>query len=390
MPPPRALCVIRVYRPTPDGPQGVVHVTALVERVGVDRDLYVVIVREIQARVYGRGGGAPILVELEPGRAGAERVDERARVARVALPGEAEIQGHVVRGAEHHLHRGGGGRARGRRRAGARARAAPEHGRHARGDGVVALLGADEVDVRVDAAGRHDHLLPRDDVRGRSHDHLHPGSESHAVHGVRIPRLPDVVYPVPLDADVGLDDAKPRVDDHRVRDDGIEGEGCRNGRHLTHALAQALAPPEFAFVSVVRVIILDAREEGRIPEPYAIPDGGAVRVGVRRPAYDVGLPLRYLDPRSDDVAESALPGVHPPLDLVPPRQIRFPPREAIAAHDVVVPPEGNEGHGLGFARFESDRRPGRHVETPAQRELPVEHEGGISLEECCSAMRVWW
>ena len=58
----RALGVVGVDRPALEGRDGRFDETRLVEGVGVDRDLDVVLVGDAQRLIDGGGGGAPILV----------------------------------------------------------------------------------------------------------------------------------------------------------------------------------------------------------------------------------------------------------------------------------------------------------------------------------------
>ena len=68
---------------------------------------------------------------------------------------------------------------------------------------LVDLLRADEVDVRVDAAGGDDHALAGDDLGGRRRSR----SVDDAGLDVGIAGLADAGDAAVLDADVGLDDA---------------------------------------------------------------------------------------------------------------------------------------------------------------------------------------
>ena len=112
----------------------------------------------------------------------------------------------------------GPGRAGGRAGAVRGAGAAAEHRRDAVGQRLPGLLRRDHVDVRVDAAGRGDHVLAGDDLGAGADDE----ARRDAVHDVRVARLADGDDAAVLDADVALDDAEHRVDDddagdHRVR-----------------------------------------------------------------------------------------------------------------------------------------------------------------------------
>ena len=67
-----ALGVVGVDRAAVDGGNGVLHIAALIERVGVDCHLHIVALRNIQRRTYGGWRSAPILVNLQTASAGCD------------------------------------------------------------------------------------------------------------------------------------------------------------------------------------------------------------------------------------------------------------------------------------------------------------------------------
>ena len=73
-----AFGVEAVDRPALDGRDRVVEEPALVQRVGVDGDLDVVLVGHRQAGVDDRQGGAPVLVELQAAGAGLDLISRAA------------------------------------------------------------------------------------------------------------------------------------------------------------------------------------------------------------------------------------------------------------------------------------------------------------------------
>ncbi len=160
----------------------------LVEGVGVDRHLHVVRIGSAQGGVDRGGRRAPVLVQLEPDRAGLDLLDERWQQACVPLAEKAEIHGERVGRFEHALQVPRPRRARRRERSRRRTRAAAEHRGDARRERIVDLLRADEMDVRVDAAGGDDHPLARD-APGRMHDDgladLPPFRVEHPLHHER-------------------------------------------------------------------------------------------------------------------------------------------------------------------------------------------------------------
>ena len=137
------------------------------------------------------------------------------------MPVKAEIHRKGVRRLDHArdvpwARRAGGGE--GARR---RPRAAAQHGGDAGHQRLLDLLRADEMDMRVEAAGREDLALAGDDLRARPDDDV-----DIRLH-VRIAGLADGGDPPVLDADIGLHDA-PVIEDDRVGDDGVD-------RALAHA-----------------------------------------------------------------------------------------------------------------------------------------------------------
>ena len=81
--------------------------------------------------------------------------------------------------------------------------AAADHRRDARHQRLVDLLRADEVDVRVDAAGGDDHAFAGDDLGAGADDDVDAGLD------VGIAGLAELRDPAVLDRDVALDDAPP-------------------------------------------------------------------------------------------------------------------------------------------------------------------------------------
>src|SRR5690606_7677436 len=128
------------------------------------------------------------------------------RQRRIALAGKAEIHRESISGLDHARDVPGAGGASGGVRAGGGTGAAAEHRREAGQERVVDLLRADEVNVRVEAAGSEDLALARDRLGARADDNVDVRLD------VRVAGLADGGDLAVLDADVGFDDA-PVVDD---------------------------------------------------------------------------------------------------------------------------------------------------------------------------------
>ena len=138
---------------------------------------------------------------------------------RIALAGEAEVDGKIVRRLDHARDVERAGRAGGGERAVRRAGAAAEQRGDARHQRFVDLLRADEMDVGVKTAGGEDLAF--------AGDHLGAGPDDDGDAGldVRIAGLADGKNLAVLQSDVGFDDA-PMVEDQRIGDDGVD-RACR-------------------------------------------------------------------------------------------------------------------------------------------------------------------
>ena len=209
------LGVVGVDRAALEGGDRVLDEAGLVQRVGVDRDLDVELVGDVQAVVDGGGRGAPVLVQLQAAGARRDLLDQRLGPGGVALAEEAEVDRQALGRLEHPLDVPGAGRAGGGVGAGGRPGAAAEHGRDARVQRFLDELRADPVDVGVDPAGGDDAALARDRLGARPDDDVDV-----RLH-VRVAGLADADDAAVADADVGLDDA-PVVEDQRVGDDGVD------------------------------------------------------------------------------------------------------------------------------------------------------------------------
>ena len=152
---------------------GVLHEPDFVQRVGVDHHLDVVVVGDRQAVVDRGRRRAPVLVQLERAGAGLDHLLQRGGPRCVALAGKAEVHRKRIRRLDHAREMPRPRRAGGGEGAVRRAGAAAEHRGHARHQRVVDLLRADEMDVRVEAAGGEDLALARDHLGARPDDDGH-------------------------------------------------------------------------------------------------------------------------------------------------------------------------------------------------------------------------
>ncbi len=252
--------------------QGVFHKAGFVQGVGVDRHLHVVFVRHRQAVVDAGRGGAPVFMQFQANGAGLDLQFQGFRQGGVALAQEADVHGQGIHRLEHLANvpgarcAGGGVGARGR------AGAAAQHGGNTAHQGFFHLLGADEVDVGIDAAGGEDLALTGDDF-GAGADH-----DGHVWLGIRVAGFADGGDAAFLDAHVGFDDAPP-VENQGVGDHGVHHGGIGT-LALAHAVADNLAAAEFYFVAVVGGVAFHFNPQVGVAEPHPVAGGWAVHVGV--------------------------------------------------------------------------------------------------------------
>ena len=249
-----ALGMVSVDGSAVDRANGVLDESGLVDRVGVNRDLHVELVGDTQARVDSCRRTAPVFVQLEPDGAGADLLAQTIRAAGVALTQEAKIHRIRIGGLQHAGEIPGTRCAGSGVRACARSGAAAEHGGNAGGDGLTDLLRSDEVDMRVDPAGREDQAFTGDDVGTGADDQ--PGIDS--IHNVRIAGFADGADQPVFDAHVGLDNA-PVIDNQGIGDDQVRH--VYRGGGLAHAIANCLASAELDLVTIDGAVFLDLDDQ---------------------------------------------------------------------------------------------------------------------------------
>ncbi|MPL94808.1 hypothetical protein SDC9_40966 [bioreactor metagenome] len=269
----RALGVEGVDGAALEGGKRVLDKAAFVQRVGVDHHLHVHRVGHRQAAVDRRGRGAPVLVQLERARPRLHHLLERLGQRGVALAGQRQVHREGLEALQHPADvprpRGAGGGKRAMRGAGA----AAEHRGHARGQRILDLLRADEVDMRIHAARGQDLALARDDLGARPDDQRDAGL------GVGVAGLADAGDPARAQADVGLVDAGI-VDDQRVGDDGVHRACGAADLALPHAVADHLAAAEFHLLAIGGEILLDLDDQIGIGQAQPVAGGGAEHVGI--------------------------------------------------------------------------------------------------------------
>jgi hypothetical protein len=200
--------------PPPRGFDGVFHITRFIERVRMQGHLDVRFVGHVQAIADGRWGAAPVFVQLQANHARVDLLVQCGWQAGIAFAKKAQVHRKGISRLQHALDVERSRCAGGGKGAGGGARAAAHHGGHATGQGLVDLLGADEVDVAVDATRGHDQAFAADDLGAGANDDVH------ARLCIGVARFADGRDAVAAQSDVGLDDA-PVVDDEGVGEHAI-------------------------------------------------------------------------------------------------------------------------------------------------------------------------
>ena len=216
--------------------------------------------------------------------------DKRFGGAGVSLSEKSEVHRPRVGGLQHPRQVPRPGRASGGGGSRSGPRAAADHGGDAVRKRLIDLLRRNEMDVAVDAARGHDHVLARDHL-GRGPDHQF---RIDALHRIRVSSLAHFDDASVANSDVGLHDA-PMIDDERVGDHQIQGAlSAGRSRTLPHAVANDLAASESDLVAISREVLLDFNDQFGIGQPHAIASGRSkqVRVGFpgNREAHLLPLP----------------------------------------------------------------------------------------------------
>ncbi len=270
-----ALDVERVNRPPRHDREGVGHRQALVQPVGVERHLDVVLVRDPQRGVQRAGVGPGVLVHLEPADAGPdEGLDERLGTRRRAAAEPPDVDRPRVEGGDP------GPDAEGVVDPDPPHRAVllAEHRRHAGRQLRFEDPRREQVDVGVDAARRRDEPLAVDDGRpGADHD-------VDAVQGVRVAGPTDRDDPALADADRRLADPEDRVEEQAAGDDDVARRGRRD-RGQVHAVPGRLAEADEQLVAAPRVVDGDLDDEAGVAEPDPVAGGRAVNARVGAPVH---------------------------------------------------------------------------------------------------------
>ena len=259
----------------------------LVQAVGVQAHLDVVHVGGTEHLVDHLRVGAPVLVDLQPDRAGLDRRLELSRHAGSRRRLEPDVHGKVFErfeGPEHPPRR------------------FLETGRDQRRDAGGERDGdesrGEQMHVGVDGARRRDQPVTRDRPGVRA------DREVHAVGDVGVAGPPDPGDPSVLDPDVRLHDAEQWIQHDRARDDRVELALARRAVVLGHPGAPVLRVAPERLVGRIGEVAFDPDPEVGVAQPDPVAGGRAVA----RRVLGARVPLRH--------ASRPRPSVPDEIDLV--------------------------------------------------------------------------
>ncbi len=240
-------------------------------------------------------------MQLQADGPGVDLLVQRRRERCVALAQKTQVHREGVGCLQHALDVPRARRAGGGKGAGGRSGAAAQHGGDARSQRLFHELRADEVDVRVDAAGRDDVALATDDFGAGADDDVHTRL------GVGVTRFANGCDAPVFQADVGLDDA-PVVQDQGVGHDGVHGAFGARALRLRHAVAYGLATTELDFFAVAagaqRVVGLDFNDQVGIGQAHPVAHCGAKHFGVSASSNRCHYKAPCVKPRNPNTLRS--------------------------------------------------------------------------------------
>ena len=254
------------------------------------------------------------------------------------------------------------------------ANTAAEHRGDARRDGLARLLGADEVNMRVQTPGCDDLALASNNISTTAHNHV----GRYAVHDIWVSCLADAHDDALLDANVGLVDARV-VHDERVGDDHVQTLSIRTASRLSHALAQRLSAAKLALVAIHRHIPLDLNPEIRAPETDPITYRRSEHSSIRSALHHRRRQQDRIRRRLRHMREPRL--LQPRHDVVDAPELDAARREVVPPADDLVPANLDQRDRLRVAGLEAHRRARGDVQTQAVGLGAVELQLGIRLDE---------
>ena len=256
-----------------NGLDGFLNKTAFIQRVGMDGDLNIHLIRDRKAGINRLRCGAPILMQFQAAGACPDLFFQTRRQRSIPLAEEAKIHRKTLGGLQHALHMPRPGRTGGGECAMRRSGAAAEHGGNAGRQRFFNLLRANEMDMHINSARGQDTSFAGDDLRPRPDDDVHIGLR------VGIARLADGGNAPAAQADIRLHHA-PMIQDQRIGDHGIHRAIGACHLRLAHAIADHLAAAEFHFLTIGGQVALNLDEDFRIGQAHTVAHCWAIHAGI--------------------------------------------------------------------------------------------------------------
>ena len=254
----------------------ILDIAGLVQGIGVNSDLDIIVVGHGQCAVNRSRRRAPILVEFKPHGAGFELLTQRLGTRGIALAQKTQIHGEVLNRFEHSGDIPRPWCTGSRVGPGGRAGPPAEHGGDAGRQGFGDLLGTDKMNMGINTARGQNFAFSGQNLRSGANDQF----GRNALHQQGVTSFADAANPAVFHADVGFDNAPVvnhgRIGNHQIR--RALGRGL-DGR-LPHPVANDLAAAELHLIPRPGVILLDFNQQVGIGQPDPVANGRPEHFGI--------------------------------------------------------------------------------------------------------------
>ena len=236
-----ALGVVGVDGAAIDSGDSILYITTLVEGVGVDGHLYIMVVGHLQRGTYCGRSRAPILVNLQAAGSRLDLLNKRFLARAVTLAQETYIYRQTLGRLQHGLDvpatRGDGSAVT----AVAWPYTATKQRCYTVAQGCIGLLWRDEVNVAIDSSRCEDKVLTRDSIGGCTCDHV----GRYALHDIGVTRTANASYATIFHTHVCLYYAQHgvyycHVGNNQVKRAFVRGYSVRKAHTVTQSLASAI------------------------------------------------------------------------------------------------------------------------------------------------------
>ena len=264
--------MVSVDRSASDRCQSIFDASALIQGIGVDRYLHIILICHIQAMIDNGRCCTPVFVDFQSHCTRFDLLDQRCFIGTVSFSEKSQVHWIFFCCFEHHF------QVPRSRRTGrcicsvCRSGTASDHRCHAAVQCTVDLLRADKMNVGIDSAGSHDHAFTCQCLCGSSNRH----ARSHTIHDIRISRFADSDDFAVFDTDISFDDSG-HIHDQCICDDQIQISVFAAGLNgLSHTVTDGFSASEFNFISICGKIFFHFNDKARICQSYFIAHGRAV------------------------------------------------------------------------------------------------------------------